>query len=672
MNGRTVVRELPPRPETIRPPVIIPQRTRLSLFDDLSRGLRVDATYFGNRAGQVVQAQAGISLGSVDANLGVGTFQLNRHAAPQLFVPMRLGFGGDVGRMHLSARYGIAFMPDTSQNRGGIFQDLSLGGVYRVADGSRFGINIGLQLHGTIQSTSLFDVGGAQQGHFDFAAGASVRMDRVTVYGMGRFLVAPSRPYEQYWTDIRPHFIEATAGLRLSTARRYLLDFSYTHANFMDSAGLMVMMPSVALSPSLSVRYTRTSGPFGPDDEVRVGLGFALERSTRSPRGSAHYEQAVVTTEPTRRAGTVTLTNTDLPRMEVETHASQTATEYETLRSAYLSGTVDILSFQNQLLGLITSAWHARGLRFDPSSLRIMTLSPRSFVRTIGPGRTLSVPEWGEYELRPNGAPEAPALRRVRVNFVTGEISITDYEMHPDGSIAERAWFDSEAQRTNPRPMDVVQQRFRELLISSPTLEGFVRQVRATGTSRGDIIQMAAHLGNLAQRRYDTRLRNASVFGEREELGQITTEVVFDHIRRAVLDGEGLSAGICANIHSFMADILRRAGFEANAIAIPSPAGAHVVTVARDSASGTNYLLDYGTIYQGQSQSIWNVIEDYAQRNRVVIQGIYVYGQNDRLTGFYTPPEGEIVRRMSGEEGARDEFRERLIGVPRRTRRGER
>lgn len=592
-------------------------------------GPQVDVLHVGNNAGQVDQAQTRFSLTPhLELAAGIGSLQFTRHTEALPFGTLRFTGNWRLGnRMHFLGNYGITCSGESNQFSGGCFQSLALGVTHAIVATPHFGITVGAMLHGSIQSMVPFDIPNAAQGHSHFDVGLAIRFRQLQVYGIQRLLLDIERPYDQYWTSLRAFPMETEVGARLNT-RGLQPQISYTHTPFSDGVMIALGLPNVPLNPNLFARYTHYEGPLETSDQATLTLQFSLDGPRPRRLGAIRTadESLLQLRGPARNATHQSISTHFVPDRVLQI-SSRTSSHFSGLTWT-LNGLV------RQFSDLLSQEGSRSVMEIPPNDENGI---PGSIILTNGEER-ISIP------LNSMGGFIVSGIR-----YSSNNLPNSIYLFPEEGF----------------RPIDP---EMTQLMSGIEHHQSLASLARGFGqNSPQQILRMAARLARLAAEQYDYRLYRASVFSqERNELSVLSPERVYDHLRRSLINGERLSVGLCATIHTFIAEFLRQTGFEARAISIPNPRGLHVVSLATIPGSNRNHIIDYGELYSADGNSMWSVIEEYARENRILIQGIRVYDENNRLMGFYGGPEGELMRGVNQEQVARDLFLGTLLEAPSR------
>ncbi len=203
----------------------------------------------------------------------------------------------------------------------------------------------------------------------------------------------------------------------------------------------------------------------------------------------------------------------------------------------------------------------------------------------------------------------------------------------------------------------------REALRNSDNLDEFISYYKGKGDTYS-LLYALSYIGEVGRRNYDEKLKNDwwNVFSNRaDEVARIGPEGAFAAIQESFRHGNETfgGAGICANINVLPAVILRELGWEAYTISLAGGGMPHVVTAAKDPATGKMYLLNYRSISESKEGNLWPLLQEYAQNEGIVVQGAYLFGKNNEFLGYYKGREGKLMDEVAGKD--EDSLRLRLI-----------
>ncbi|MBN2121802.1 hypothetical protein JW721_01975 [Candidatus Micrarchaeota archaeon] len=173
------------------------------------------------------------------------------------------------------------------------------------------------------------------------------------------------------------------------------------------------------------------------------------------------------------------------------------------------------------------------------------------------------------------------------------------------------------------------------------------------GKSTQEILSAVSMLGLKGDARtYDKDATNKDI----EEIG---AEGAFLALRKYIITKIEGGGGQCPNISgALQSTFLREVGWEAYSGLIAAAESGHVITVARDPKTGEAYLLDYGDITMNGRGRIWPLIRQYAQKEGVVPLGVYLFGEGNKVIGYYEAEERKLNRAMAGD---RETLKEGLL-----------
>ena len=91
---------------------------------------------------------------------------------------------------------------------------------------------------------------------------------------------------------------------------------------------------------------------------------------------------------------------------------------------------------------------------------------------------------------------------------------------------------------------------------------------------------------------------------QRPPKGVITTEDMFSALRRSLLTGEKINAGVCRDMHLSMAKTARAMGLQnAFGVSYATRAGAHLILTTTPDSYGTVSTINYGKIEHSKGKS---------------------------------------------------------------------
>ncbi len=200
-------------------------------------------------------------------------------------------------------------------------------------------------------------------------------------------------------------------------------------------------------------------------------------------------------------------------------------------------------------------------------------------------------------------------------------------------------------------------------LMSSGSLDDFAKKYAER--SIDDKIYAAATIAQAAHAGYDYVLEYASPFSTlRQRLAQLDPDTEFSRLQKSLLGGKTLHMGICVNIDGLAAAFLRRAGVEAYTFIVGSGDGLHAVAGAVSPDGKTGYAISYGQVFRAQDGGVWPAIQAYSRANGIILMGSLVFGDKNRLVGYYKGPEGRLMEGI--QESGDDPF---IDSLTRRRRR---
>ena len=559
--------QLKPRPQKTEETALstVPMKTQRRTFLDL---LRMEFTQVSNRGGDVTRAGFGLNLRPVTVDISVGSLRVNYFSGePMFFVSSRVGLDHARGRWERFGNAAIAVVPHVpspgGETRSSVSKTVSLGATYDVIPQtrrSRFGLRLGFDVSGSWESGGL---GGFRQGIFNVGVGSSVSYDPLTLYATGRFFINTSRATEEYWTDIRLHYMQAKAGLVLfGVLDRTDIGAEVSHSTFEKGGRVFASLGRLVLEPQVYFSYNDVAPIFGNAQEFILGFQVPFGRRGR-----------------------------DIGRLRVEQGVGGEQV------SQFVSNDINtsVVVFALQM----------------PSSMAA--------------ARQMTTDQAEQAQTR---------LWQIIVNRYKGKTPELDY-----------AGVDESDAGVSPEALA----RFRDTLTNSMTFDQFAQSYQ--GASLQERLNVAMYLAGVASLFYDRDLLDASAFSSRKkDEVALQPSVVYDNVRRALASGERLSAGVCTNINGMATEFLRRTGVEAYTIGISGMETVHLVGVARDSTTNTNYIIDYATKTRATGRGIWPVIQAYARTRGLLVDGIYLYGNNNEIIGFYRGPESRLLETVAGTE----------------------
>jgi hypothetical protein len=532
-------------------------------------------------------------------SLGVGRLHLDRLNNDLFVVSPRVDVNGVVGRTNLFGSLGFAIVPETSEVHTSVFQEGEFGLTYDlIAERRRNGffLRVGADLAGVGEGRYPFVPTG--QGYVHTGAGVAAGLGPITVYGTARASIAPNTPIEQQWHDaLRLHYLEAGGGV-VAHLGPVVIGAHYLHGVERQQGTLEVELPHVFLGPSVRATYIHNELPlFGNIDEFNVGLTLNLEAPRGVRRITARFDQAF----PFEHQSAVSV--------QRDPYENQ-GYGYNDMNAGYL---VETMPYVLQRLGILDTQTRDRVLAMSDPHLRSVSFWDDEFRRYIAEQvyrarANLPIQEW----------PSREGFYDYRVQSLRNNLLIN--------------------MATN--------------LATSQNFNDFVQ--RYVGRPADEIVRVAAVLASLGNRYYNHQLAEANVFSDRAGVSALDPNSVYQGFQQLFRTGS-MDAGICANINGFAAEFLRRSGLEAYSVALGSHGDMHVIALARDARTNTNYIINYGDIYLSEGESVMPLLQSYAAASRFLILGIDLFGEHNQHIGHYQTPEGVLTEYMATgrERGSR-------------------
>ncbi len=204
---------------------------------------------------------------------------------------------------------------------------------------------------------------------------------------------------------------------------------------------------------------------------------------------------------------------------------------------------------------------------------------------------------------------------------------------------------------------------FTERMKSSETFGEFAKKYK--GSSFFDLVAAAQALAWAGEKNYSGPLADAVNKPYSEDartLEEIGVDNAYRGIREWILSRKTADAGICGNISSLATKFLQMNGAEAYTVELFRKDQGHSISIARDTKTNKMYLIDYDHMYEYNGEKIWPLLQMYAKERGTIIDGVRLYGKDNKVIGYYKGPEGELAEEMAGKQ---DGLKERLIKRPR-------
>ncbi|MBN2121786.1 hypothetical protein JW721_01890 [Candidatus Micrarchaeota archaeon] len=188
---------------------------------------------------------------------------------------------------------------------------------------------------------------------------------------------------------------------------------------------------------------------------------------------------------------------------------------------------------------------------------------------------------------------------------------------------------------------------FKEAMAGSESLSEFAGKYRGKG--KGAILHALSRLGGYGMDNYDHNLRPARK--HREEIAEIGTGGSFAAMRKTVLEEtEEGGGGTCGNIGSVQQEFLRGAGWTAYGLLVPGKESSHYITLAQAPGDKAAYLANYEHILVNPDGRVLPLLRKYAQEKGAIPHGFYIFGEGNRIIGYYESDEKALSRAMAGDE----------------------
>ncbi len=259
--------------------------------------MALNAVFEKNSAGQAVLGELDLRIKPVPLTFGAGGgvihfsyFQPQPYAMASVALDTNLGLSG-----HLFGRVVNAVVASTSDTRFQNLQGAAFGTTWDLVpehDDRIF--RLGYELSGR----TSFNPDGLAQYHGLAGGGVSIGNEELAGYAIGRLVIGPNFPNEQYWTDVLvPWFYEAKAGAVVSLKGEDM-GVEVSAASFEQGAKAFFRFKDVPLSPEISANYRRTSELFGGSNEVGVGLSVNIGAAKASAHAEAGAQPPVLLDAP--------------------------------------------------------------------------------------------------------------------------------------------------------------------------------------------------------------------------------------------------------------------------------------------------------------------------------------------------------------------------------------
>ncbi len=192
---------------------------------------------------------------------------------------------------------------------------------------------------------------------------------------------------------------------------------------------------------------------------------------------------------------------------------------------------------------------------------------------------------------------------------------------------------------------------FSDAILGAETFEDFKKAYK--GKSRYAQLYAAQYLGFLGHENYDYELEGGGLSGitsRGARVEEIGSEGAYGAIRNffSSENRKKGGAGTCVNINLLPAEFLRSVGMEAYPIGINGGDEPHIVTIAKDAKAGKIYLVDYDDLMEYRGDKVWPLVQAYAKENKIIVQGITLYGKDNSVVGYYKGPEGKLMDEAAG------------------------
>lgn len=562
--------------------------------------LQFELSHWRNSAGNIQQGQVTLEVRPVRFGLSMGRLHLDRLSSDLFVVSPRVDVNGVVGRTNLFGSLGFAIAPQTSEVRTSVFQEGEFGLTYDlIAERRRNGyfLRIGADIAGVGEGQYPFVP--SNQGYVHTGIGIAAGLGPLTIYTTARASIFPDTPIEQEWHSVlRLHPLEATGGIVVNL-NPAIISAEYLQGNERQRGTLTVQLPTIPLSPEIRLAYSHNQMPFFGDlDQFTAGVTLNLDAPRGIRRVTFRAEERVATTGDT-----------------------STPAERNPRQDRY-----GIRMLYGQELGLVPQVLHRLG--------RISSAEAQRSSRLIE-----DLPEENNNENNEFGRRYDEYLISQAIRAIRGLPILTLPEADPllFQALGENYHYPYST-------IDTFIINFIANMAGSETFSEFVQ--RYAGRSPNELITIAATLASLGNRYYNHELSDASPFGARDEVSTLDPTTIYQGFRQLFRTGH-MNAGICANINGFAAEFLRRSGLEAYAVSIGAGPEMHVIALARDTRTNTNYIVDYGNTYRNQGQSFLPLLQSYATARRIIILGIDLFGENNQHMGHYQTPEGALTEYMT-------------------------
>lgn len=186
-----------------------------------------------------------------------------------------------------------------------------------------------------------------------------------------------------------------------------------------------------------------------------------------------------------------------------------------------------------------------------------------------------------------------------------------------------------------------------ENLFSSGSLNEFAQ--RYANRSLDDKIYAAATLASVAHAGYDYVLESASPFSTtRQRLAKLDPDTEYSKLLQSLFGGKQQKMGICVNIDGMAAAFLRRTGVEAYTIIVGSGEGLHAIAGAVSADGRTGYAISYGSVFKAENGGVWPAVQAYSKASGIILMGSLIFGEGNRLVGYYRGPEGRLLESIQG------------------------
>lgn len=204
---------------------------------------------------------------------------------------------------------------------------------------------------------------------------------------------------------------------------------------------------------------------------------------------------------------------------------------------------------------------------------------------------------------------------------------------------------------------------FEEKIAKSETLDEFLE--RYSGESVENALYAAQELGNIAYETADKKLweeitKKSAFSQEYLDAMSLTDEKLYEGLRELILDGSTNQDRVwaCTAISSLQARLFREQGMETYLFSTTMQGQSHIAVITQNPKTKEAYMVTWGNIFASKNGTVGPLLEAFAKKDRSIIRGMYIYGENNKLINYYETPEGKLLREAAA--AGKDPLEERL------------